>query len=301
MRNTFRGNRCLLVVLSAALVLSLGACGSANANATPTLTVQEIFTAAIETFSAQQATQLALTPPTGTPTPTLFPTLAALSPLPTFSFTTPTAGGGGATGCDSAVYVSDVTIPDNTVMAAGKSFVKTWSLLNNGSCAWSTSYKMSFVTGDLMGGADTPLALAVPAGQQGQVSASLVAPTLAGTYTGNWRMKNAAGLTFGNVVTVVIKVGSGSGPTATAGTPGATITISGNAGVANASIDYNGTGSNADGNVTADGDGFYSFTVASGWAGTVRPSLTGETFNPDHLVYTNVNSDQANQDYDATP
>jgi hypothetical protein len=299
MRSNYKSSRCLLLALSAALVFLLGACGSANANATPTLSVQEIFTAAIETFSAQQATQLALTPPTNTPPPTLFPTLAPLSPLPTFSFTTPTTSTGGV-GCDSSVYVSDVTIPDNTNMAADKAFVKTWLLQNNGSCAWSTSYKMSFVTGDLMGGADTALPLAVPAGQQGQVSVSLVAPKIAGTYTGNWRLKNANSQPFGNMVTVVIKVGGG-GATATAGTPAAgTVTITGNAQLPQVILSYtDGTAKT----VISNDSGDYSLTVPSGWSGTVTPTKgnTGTwVFTPTYRTYSNVTSDQDGQDYTAS-
>ncbi len=76
-----------------------------------------------------------------------------------------------------------------------------------------------------------------------------------------------------------------------------TSTISGNAGVAGATLSY------TDGvlkTATADGSGNYSLTVSSGWSGTVTPSKTGCTFTPANRPYSNVTTDQAGQDYTAT-
>jgi hypothetical protein len=211
------------IFLALFLMLTLSACGSANADATPTMSVDAIFTAAFQTLSAQQATQLALTPPPETPSPTLFPTPAL---LPTQSgsllFGSPTSSfAGGAVGCDSSSYVKDVTIPDGTVMNPGKAFVKTWLILNNGTCEWKTSYQLTYISGEKMNGASTAVLNAVPAGQQMQVSVNLTAPSAAGDYTGWWRMQNDKGQYFGNSVSVVIKV---SGSTTTGTSSGATNT-----------------------------------------------------------------------------
>jgi predicted outer membrane repeat protein len=72
-----------------------------------------------------------------------------------------------------------------------------------------------------------------------------------------------------------------------------TITISGNAGVADATITYTG------GSTTANGSGNYTFTIPYGWTGTVTPSKTGYTFSPAARSYSSVTADQANQDYTA--
>ncbi len=78
----------------------------------------------------------------------------------------------------------------------------------------------------------------------------------------------------------------------------ATHTISGSAGVAGATLSYtDGSPKTA----TADGSGNYTFTVSNGWTGTVTPSMTGYTFSPTYLSYTNVTADQPNQNYTATP
>jgi hypothetical protein len=76
-----------------------------------------------------------------------------------------------------------------------------------------------------------------------------------------------------------------------------TFTISGNAGVASATLSYtDGTPKTA----TSDGTGNYSFTVSYNWSGTVTPSLTGYTFSPTNRSYSNVLSNQTNQNYTAT-
>lgn len=303
MRTTYHKTRRWLWTLFALLPLLLTACGSANANATPTMSVDDIFTLAAQTITAEQATQLALTPPTSTPSPTLVPTLAPPpSPVATFSFATPVPITGGG-GCDSAVYVSDVTIPDGTTIAPGQTFVKKWSLLNNGTCTWSTSYGLAFSSGDLMGGTTSPVTVPVAPGSQSVMAVNLTAPTTNGTYTGTWRMQNASGQAFGNFITVVIKVGAGStstaGPSPTAGTPGM-VTISGSWNVGQVTLNFSNASSTPTVTYTSGG---YSFVVHSGWSGTISPSKG----NPGHWVFTpasqtfnNVTSNQT-QDFTAVP
>jgi hypothetical protein len=200
-------------------ILILTACGG-GADATPTLSPEEVQTQAVVTFAAA-LTQTALAAP---PTQTLFPTLTA---SPTFApFATPTAGtpvsapttsGGGSSSpasCYGLTFVSDVSIPDNTTMTPGQSFTKTWKVINSGSCAWDAGFKFAFTTGNALGGSTVALSSAVASGAQYDVSVPMTAPTTAGTYQSNWRMQTAGGQFFGNVVYVIIVVG-GTAPTKT--------------------------------------------------------------------------------------
>ena len=82
-----------------------------------------------------------LTLPTPVP-PTASPTSDPLTPRPT-----PTCH-------DSAVFVEDVTYPDNTSLKAGEKFTKTWKLQNTGTCKW-TNYTVAFVSGDKMEASDS--------------------------------------------------------------------------------------------------------------------------------------------------
>ncbi len=307
MRVNYHRNRNRLLAVCGLLALVLAACGPGNANATPTMSVDAIYTAAYTTLIAQQATQLALTPPTNTPKPTKEPTLAPPpSPIATLApIGTPTVGGA-SSACDSAVFVSDVTIPDNTVVDPGKKFVKTWRLLNKGSCTWTTSYKLAFNDGDQMGGADSFVTVPVAPGAVSDLSVTLTAPNTNGTYKGNWQMQNASNQSFGNIIYVQVKVGAGStataGPSPTAGpTAGAgQVTISGSFNVSEVTLQFQTN--NTVPTVTYSGDS-YSFIVPSGWSGTITPTKGNPghwEFTPESKTFTNVTSNQT-QDFDAVP
>ena len=189
-------------------VLALGACAPSAAPAVPTVNVTAIYTSAFQTITAQQATQLALARPTVAP---------SLTPAPLV----PNTGGGtasasGTQACDDALYVSDVTVPDGTVVAPAQSFVKTWAVLNSGSCTWTPSYKLVFLNGEPMTGNQVPLTATVSSGKTVNLSVNLTAPEIPGNYTGTWRLQNASGTYFGDVLTVVITVSGSPAPAATA-------------------------------------------------------------------------------------
>jgi hypothetical protein len=196
--------------------------------------VNAIYTNAAETLAAQQLTLVA-SQPSETPTVTMtvtpfetatpFATLALSSPQ---AFSSPTqSAGSGAVGCNNSVYIADVTIPDGTVMAPGQTFTKTWKVQNNGTCAWTATYKLTFISGNAMGGAATAINAAVSPNQAVDISIAMTAPTTAGDYTGYWKIYNDQNQPFGTFLSVVIKVGAatntGVPPSATPVTPSPTI------------------------------------------------------------------------------
>ena len=74
-------------------------------------------------------------------------------------------------------------------------------------------------------------------------------------------------------------------------------TISGNVGVAGATLSYvNGTPLS----VLSDAAGNYSIVVPVGWTGTVTPSKTSYIFSPASKSYTSLGANQAAQNYTAT-
>ncbi|MEW6240281.1 MAG: NBR1-Ig-like domain-containing protein [Chloroflexota bacterium] len=103
-----------------------------------------------------------------------------------------------STYCDAAQFIADVTVPDGTNFAPGTTFKKTWRLKNIGTCTWTTSYSMVYVSGEKMG---STLTVAMPAtvapGQTVDISVDMTAPSAPGKYRGNWQFKNAAGVLFG--------------------------------------------------------------------------------------------------------
>ncbi len=276
-------------------LLILNACGSSGGGATATLGVDAIYTEAYHTLSAQQALQLGRTPSPGGTLPTLLPGSPPPSPGAPTASSAPTAGSSGYGGCDNSTFISDVTIPDGTVIAGGAKFVKTWSLQNSGTCAWTTGYKLSFDSGDKMGGTDVFVGSPVQAGQKTEVSVNLVAPTAQGTYRGTWRMQNEVGRAFGDFPYVQINVGAASACRRSSRTQ---VTVAGDAGPENVIIDY------GDGTVVTDLHGKYSFSVPVGWSGTVtpisKPKVHPWTFSPEHRTYSGLDCDLLHENFVAT-
>ena len=103
-----------------------------------------------------------------------------------------------ATLCDSAQFVSDLTVPDGSGFAPGAAFTKTWRLLNNGTCTWETTYSLVWVGGDALGGPTAVnLPVSVAPGQMVDISINLTAPGTSGHYKSLWKLNNAGGVQFG--------------------------------------------------------------------------------------------------------
>ncbi len=166
-------------------------------------------------------------------------------------------------GCDDADFVTDVTIPDGTVLDPGKSFTKTWRLKNAGTCSWTPSYAVVFSNGDSMSGpASLALTTNVNPGQTVDISVNLKAPATPGDYTSYWKLRNAAGVTFATFY-VDIKVG-GSGTFAVT-----SVTLSDTGSCGNFQITAN---------ITTNGAG----TVTYNW---VRSDGATDTENHPDLVF----------------
>ncbi len=170
-------------------------------------------TAGVQT-SAALTVQAALT--SAAPVATATFTAAPFPTLPPASATMPSATSAPAvtatSNCDAADFITDVTYPDGTLVDAGSAFTKTWRFKNIGTCSWTTSYALVFKSGDAMGGpAVQALTGNVNPGQTADVSVDLTAPAGSGTYTGNWSLRNAAGVSFFTGFYVQVKVGGGGG------------------------------------------------------------------------------------------
>ena len=77
--------------------------------------------------------------------------------------------------------------------------MKSWTLKNSGTCTWNSSYSLVFVKGTAMTNVASKQITsgAVSPGQTIQISVDLSAPTAAGTYRGDWMLRNADGVQFG--------------------------------------------------------------------------------------------------------
>jgi hypothetical protein len=148
-------------------------------------------TGMVPTFPAPTAAA-----PTGQLSPSAPPT--STTPIPTAEPTSAPPPTSIPVPCDAVTFVKDVTVGDNTQLSPGAPFIKTWRLRNNGTCTWTTGYSAVFVKGDAMGAA-SPVTLphSVAPGDTVDVSVAMYAPDKAGTYRGDWMLRNAGGALFG--------------------------------------------------------------------------------------------------------
>ncbi len=110
------------------------------------------------------------------------------TPIPTFT-TLP---------MDKATFVKDVTYPDNTVIASGTNFTKTWRLKNEGQTTWSADYELIFSSGNAMDGkAASKIGFVVKPGETIDLSVDLKSPTTSGEYKGEWMLRTPGGKVFG--------------------------------------------------------------------------------------------------------
>lgn len=151
-------------------------------------------TAAAQTVEANLTQAAILSPPTVPPTKTLgAPTSTRAAATTSVPPTNPPP----TQKCDVAQFISDVTIPDGTTLEPNEAFTKTWRLKNVGTCSWTPSYKIVFISGDAMDGPATQaLTGNVNSNQTVDISVDLKAPAADGDYRGNWKLRNGAGVLF---------------------------------------------------------------------------------------------------------
>jgi uncharacterized protein YkwD len=205
-----------LFIVTTLLVLALSACSGGTATepsaSTPTeppeatalvsITEEPATTEAATTSPATDAAIAVVTDTPGTPaSPTVDPSIPTNPPDCT----------------NSALFVTDVTIPDNTNMVGGTVFTKTWRISNNGTCVWGPTYTLNHYSDERLGAPDSiPLGLTYP-GQTLDISLELTAPNTTGTHRGNFVIENPQGLIMkiadDSRLWVIINVTSVSAPT----------------------------------------------------------------------------------------
>ena len=184
--------RTAIAVIAVALLIS--ACGPSQPSQSA------ISTAVAQTVQAQNQ-NTAATLPASTPTSfrltdapaTLAPVLTAVAETPLTQSTQAAVELCTA----SAAFVGE-NYPDGTIIQPGVTFTKIWHIQNTGTCPWDKSWKLVFNGGDQIGAATSyNLPQSAQPGQTVDVPIMLTAPTLDGSYKGEWLLKSPWGKTFG--------------------------------------------------------------------------------------------------------
>lgn len=125
---------------------------------------------------------------------------------------------------NSASFVTDVTVPDNSPMAPGSTFTKTWRVKNTGTCIWGPGYVLTHYSDEQMGPAfAVPLNVTFP-NQTLDISLQLTASSKNGLHRSNFVIKNPAGLIMkidnDSRLWVVVNVSSSMAASVASATPG---------------------------------------------------------------------------------
>jgi hypothetical protein len=178
------------------LILFLVACrGEDIPLEAPTLDATRLNETAVSLVTrdyAKTQTRIPTETPTPAPTGTPIPTLDRTRP----SVFTPTS----ELACNMAAAGQpiDITIPDDTKMAPGAPFSKTWRLKNVGNCTWTRLYTVSFFSGNSLGAQYTQyLQQPVNPGDIVDLTVDMVAPDRIGVYQSNWMLSDPGGALFG--------------------------------------------------------------------------------------------------------
>ncbi len=139
--------------------------------------------------------------PTG-PLPTLTPLPPVYAPPPTATFTPSPEGP-----ClNDLQFISDLTIPDGSLVFAGSTLDKRWLAQNSGSCHWDASYRLKWIGGDPLGAQESQPLYPARAGTQAVLQILFTAPQTPGEYESSWQAADAEGVLFGDPIYIKVIV-----------------------------------------------------------------------------------------------
>jgi len=172
----------LVIAFMILIVMSLAACS----NQAP---------ADISTPTLAETLEIPITGATETEAPVTVEVVVTSTNAPEFTSTPEPPRPTNIPDCtNSASFVTDVTIPDNSEMVGNTTFTKTWRVMNTGTCIWASDYTLTNYAEERMSApASVPLTLTYP-GETVDISVPLIAPNSVGTHKGYFVIKNPAGL-----------------------------------------------------------------------------------------------------------
>lgn len=153
-------------------------------------------------FSAQEAAPQQ-TPFFRPPTP-----ISAGTPKTSQSISADSSGNPTATvECrDNLTFLSDLTIPDGTIVSPGSTLDKRWEVENSGNCNWGSNYRIRIIAGTEMGAQKEQALYPARSGTRAVIRILFNAPNETGTYRSAWQAFDEQGEPFGDPFFIEITV-----------------------------------------------------------------------------------------------
>ena len=125
------------------------------------------------------------------------PTAQSISPSPIAgtveSLATPTVK------CkDLLTFISDLTIPDGTVVSPDSTLDKRWEVENSGNCNWDENYRIRLIAGPQLSAQKEQALYPARSGTRAIIRFVFKAPLELGSYRSAWQAFNPRGEPFGD-------------------------------------------------------------------------------------------------------
>jgi hypothetical protein len=166
-------------------------------------------TPAADAYPSPAALALPASPtPAPSPTATVF---VLPSPAPTVTPTPALLAATATPACQAGLhFISDLTVPDGTVVAAGDRVDKRWQVENNGTCNWDGRYRLRRISGPDFGLPEDQALYPARASTQVIIRMLLQIPAEPGVYRSAWQAVDPQGQLFGDPIFVEVVVGTSS-------------------------------------------------------------------------------------------
>lgn len=99
---------------------------------------------------------------------------------------------------DVLTFISDLTIPDGTVVLPDSTMDKRWEVENSGNCNWDETYRLRLIAGPDLSAQPEQALYPARSGSRAVIRILFKAPLEPGAYRSAWQAANADGDLFGD-------------------------------------------------------------------------------------------------------
>ena len=103
-------------------------------------------------------------------------------------------------------FISDVTLPDGTIVKPGQQLDKRWEVENSGTCNWDKRYRLKLIAGQNLGASIDQSLFPARTNTQALIRIIFTAPSEAGAQRSAWQAHDPNGEPFGDPIFIEIAV-----------------------------------------------------------------------------------------------